>query len=346
MSKLILSLDGGGIRGAASIQFLCNVEAQLQQNHQVSIRDCVDLYAGTSTGAIIALALATTELTVDQINTLYNAKNAREIFTENRGLFEFDGINAPKYEASGKTALLKRHFGTATLANAVKNNCHALAVTFGVEYHRPLIFKTTKPEHHDVLSYLIADASSAAPTYFPSVEVTDPEQDVSRWLVDGGVVANNPTMCAIAESRRLWPDTAFENVRVVSIGTGKRTRKVNGPDTTGWGALQWMRQGHIIDVLSDEQLVAYQALTILPTGRYIRVNAQMKQQPGLPFPPDDAMDDISEANINKLKALGDMWFAQYGQAVVAMLLNAYDGPSLDAIDPSTGTPLARPEPGP
>ena len=338
MSKLILSLDGGGIRGAASIQFLRKVEAQLQRNHQTSLRDCVDLYAGTSTGAVIALALATTQLSVEQINNLYNAQTAKKIFTPNKGWFEFDGINAPKYEGQNKQQVLKHHFAGARLANARKNDSHILVVTFGVEYHRPKIFKTSDETHYQFASYIIADASTAAPTYFPSVAVPNLETGHQQWLIDGGVVANNPAMCAIAESRRLWTKTPLEDVRLISIGTGKRTRKINGPATQEWGALQWMRQGQIVDVLSDEQLVAYQASSIMSDGKYLRINAQMREQPGLPYPPDDAMDDISQTNIDKLKQLGNFWFEEYGQAVVAMLLDTYSGPSLDAIDPHTGKP--------
>jgi len=72
MPKVILSLDGGGIRGAATTQFLTMVEATLQSDHETSIRDCVDFYAGTSTGSIIALALATTDMTMGEINDLYD----------------------------------------------------------------------------------------------------------------------------------------------------------------------------------------------------------------------------------------------------------------------------------
>ena len=101
MSKMILSLDGGGIRGAATTQFLAKVEEKLIKNYGKSIRDYVDFYAGTSTGSIIALALANTDMTMAQINELYNVENAQKIFFENRGFFEIDVVNAPRYEAGG-----------------------------------------------------------------------------------------------------------------------------------------------------------------------------------------------------------------------------------------------------
>jgi hypothetical protein len=335
MSKLILSLDGGGIRGAATTQFLSHVEKQLLNQHQKSLRDCVDFYAGTSTGSIIALALATTDMSMDDINDLYNHVNAKKIFTENKGWFEVDGINAPKYEAKGKTSMLKDKLGSAKLKD-VPNGKHVLAVSYGIEKRRPYVFKSNKTEFKNLFSYQIADASSAAPTYFPTTELPLPPDKDEYWLIDGGVIANNPAMCAFAESCRLWPTT---EKRVLSIGTGSHTRKINGPASQKWGAVQWMLKGQIIDLLSDEKVVAYQMITITPPGNYIRVNAEMRQQPGLPKAPDDAMDDISKTNIKRLKMLGDFWFTQYGDAVVELLNNSYQGPSLDTIDPATGKPF-------
>ncbi|WP_158972683.1 patatin-like phospholipase family protein [Paraglaciecola sp. L3A3] len=335
MSKLILSLDGGGIRGAAISQFLTHVEKQLSTKHQKSLRDCTDFYAGTSTGGIIALALATTDMAMGDINNLYNYSNAKKIFADNKGWFEVDGINAPKYEAKGKTSILKDSLGTAKLGDVAEGK-HILAVAYGVEKRRPYVFKSTKAEYQNLFSYQIADASSAAPTYFPTKELQLPPEKDEHWLIDGGVIANNPTMCAYAEACRLWPTS---EKRVLSIGTGSHTRKINGPDSQKWGAVQWMLKGQLIDLLSDEKVVAYQAITITQPGKYIRVNAEMRTQPGLLQAPDDAMDDISKTNIKHLKMLGDFWFKQYGDAVVELLNNSYEGPSLDRIDPATGTPF-------
>ena len=339
MSKVILSLDGGGIRGAATTQFLTHVEEQLNAEHNKSLRDLVHFYAGTSTGSIIALALATTDMKVADINRLYNAQNAKKIFAENKGLFELDGINAPRYEGQGKSSLLKQKLGGAKLRDVPRNK-HVLAVTYGIERRKPEVIKSTNKAHRKLSSWQVADASSAAPTYFPTQEL-QMNADAASWLVDGGVTANNPTMCAIAEAIRAWPAESVQELRVLSVGTGYRTRKINGPASARWGALEWFTRGHILDVLTDERVVAYQAHTLVAPGNYIRVNAEMKPQPGLPNPPDDAMDDISRGNIIKLRKMGDFWFEQYGDAVVRLLLSAYEGPSLDRIDAATGKPKVR-----
>ncbi len=338
MAKMILSLDGGGIRGAATTQFLSKVEAKLQKEHGKSIRDCVDFYAGTSTGSIIALALATTDMTMQEINELYNYKNAQKIFSENKGIFEIDGINAPKFEAKGKTKVLKKNLKDAKIKD-IPAGKHILAVTYAIEKRRPVVIKSTKDKYLNLLSYKVADASSAAPTYFPTKEVEMGPDKHEYWLIDGGVIANNPTMCAISEARRTWPDESLDRMRVLSVGTGFMSKKINGPKSQKWGALQWMTEGHLMEVLGDEKVVAYQAMTIMDQGSYIRVNARLEKQPGLPYPPDDAMDDVSKTNIIKLKELGDFWFEQYGEATVALLMDSYKGPSLDRIDPATGTPV-------
>ncbi|GMR01335.1 MAG: patatin-like phospholipase family protein [Gammaproteobacteria bacterium] len=336
MNKLILSLDGGGIRGAATSQFLMKVEKTLFKQHKKRIRDCVDFYAGTSTGSIIALALATTKLTIEEINKLYSYSNAKIIFTENEGWFEIDGVNAPKYEASGKTRLLKQKFEKARISD-VPDGKHVLAVTYGIERRKPVIFKSTDDGHKSIFSFQVADASSAAPTYFPTTNLTLPPDNDEYWLIDGGVIANNPTMCAIAEAKHVWDGISIDDIHVLSIGTGYQTRKINGPESKKWGKFQWMTKGNIIDVLSDERVVDYQARTILKDGNYIRINAELRTQEGLPNPPDDAMDDISKNNIKKLKALGDFWFKKCGAATVAFLAGQYDGPSLKHIHPQDGS---------
>ena len=58
--KRILSLDGGGVRGAISVAFLQRIEKILDEHagHEVRLGDWFDLIGGTSTGAIIAGALA------------------------------------------------------------------------------------------------------------------------------------------------------------------------------------------------------------------------------------------------------------------------------------------------
>ena len=339
MSKMILSLDGGGIRGAAAAQFLLRVEETLNGDHDTTIRDCVDLYAGTSTGSLIALGLATTSLAMEDIAKLYDADVAEVIFAENRGFFERDGFNAPKYEGRQKTEEFERILESSTTIGDVPDGKHVVVVTYAVERRCPMVIKSTDIDHRGLLAYQVADASSAAPTYFPTAQLEIPDEPGEvQWLVDGGVVANNPTMCAICEVPGAWPGTGLADTRVLSVGTGSMTRKVNGAESRKWGCLGWFMLGHIFDIITDEKIVAYQAKQVLAPGNYIRVNAELRAQPGFDTPPDDSMDDITRGNIHKLKALGDFWYDAYGAQAVELLLGSYDGVSLDRIDPRSGKP--------
>src|SRR5580693_19783 len=58
--KRLLALDGGGVRGALTVAFLERIETLLKERYGDDIRlgDYFDLVGGTSTGAVIAGALA------------------------------------------------------------------------------------------------------------------------------------------------------------------------------------------------------------------------------------------------------------------------------------------------
>ena len=326
MSKLILSLDGGGIRGAACTQFLTLIDDQLTQRHGHSLRHYVDFYAGTSTGSIITLALATSRLSMSEINKLYSVNNAKQIFAPNKGWFQVDGINAPKYAQQGKTKLLQDKLLSLKIGDVPKGK-HVLAVTYDIENRKPVIIKSTQPDHLNIKSFQVADASSAAPTYFPTrpIEI----KGRTKWLVDGGVTANNPSMCALSEVRKEW-NTPMDDIRLLSIGTGYATRKINGSDSQNWGAIEWFTKGQILDVLTDERVVSYQTQAMLQDGHYIRINSELRSQPGLPFSPDDSLDDISKENIKRLRDLGRFWFEKYSEETIDLIVNTYTGQSFDS----------------
>ncbi|SHO55722.1 patatin-like phospholipase family protein [Vibrio quintilis] len=332
MSKTILSVDGGGIRGAAVTQFLSRLEKQLQDKHGISLRDCVDFYAGTSTGSVITLALATSEMDITELNKLYTADNVKPIFSDNSRVSQVPGLYAPKYSGDSKTLAMQASFGDIKLS-AVPDGKHVLAVAFDVTNRRPRMICSTREADRELLASAVADASGAAPTLYPSVELGE------DWMIDGCVIADNPTMYAIAEARKEWRGTALDDFKVISIGTGCCTRKITGIESRKWGAAEWFTQGNFLDIVTNGMAVSYQAMNILKPGSYIRVNAEMRQQPGLPNPPDDAMDDCSAGNISKLKKMGDWWFELYGESVIQLLRDEYAGPSLDRVDSLTGKPI-------
>jgi len=75
------------------------------------------------------------------------------------------------------------------------------------------VFATSDPTCKDFTLVDIGIATSAAPTYFPSYVFGG-----WRW-VDGGVVANNPSMYAHAEAS-MYVDNPKEDILHISLSTG------------------------------------------------------------------------------------------------------------------------------
>jgi patatin-like phospholipase/acyl hydrolase len=140
-----------------------------------------------------------------------------------------------------------------------------------------------------------AKASASAPTYFPA-HVTSVLGAMSA-MIDGGVVANNPVACAIAEAIRIGRDagakTRLDEMVVGSFGTGESARPIAASEAREWGALEWAVP--IISVLMDgaADSADYIARQLLGHERYVRLDTRLDT--GF-----DDLDDASETNVEAL----------------------------------------------
>jgi patatin-like phospholipase/acyl hydrolase len=222
----ILSIDGGGIRGLIPAVILDRIERRTGK----PVAECFDLIAGTSTGGILAVAL--TRAGADgrprwkaaELIELYEAQGPR-IF--DRSLFKvLSSVFATedeKYPRENLEAALEHYLGDARLRDALTD---LLVAAYETEQRFPFFFKRRRAREDPAYDFAVRDvayATSAAPTYFEplKLETTDPVDYFS--LVDGGVYASNPAMCAYAEARRHHPD---RTALVVSLGTGELTRSL------------------------------------------------------------------------------------------------------------------------
>ncbi|XP_063164384.1 85/88 kDa calcium-independent phospholipase A2 isoform X2 [Candoia aspera] len=218
----LLSLDGGGVRGIALIQFLIAIEKAAGR----PIRELFDWVAGTSTGGILALSIVH-EKPMDYMRCVY-FRMKDEVFRGSR-----------PYESEPLENFLKKEFGehtkmtdikspkvmlTATLCDRQPAELHLFRNYSPPEGRNKSRFRTiglfqpmTKPE--DQLVWQAARSSGAAPTYF---------RPIGRFL-DGGLLANNPTLDAITEineyNKSLIQKDQGDKVKklgvVVSLGTGR-----------------------------------------------------------------------------------------------------------------------------
>ncbi|MBL8095998.1 MAG: patatin-like phospholipase family protein [Anaerolineales bacterium] len=276
----ILSLDGGGIRGVLSAVLL----ARLAQA-EPKLLGAVDLYAGTSTGAVLALGLAA-GLPAQQLVALYR-EHGRDVFADTAidNIRDVGNLIGAQYSATNFKRLLIQTFGDKRLRDLP---VRVLVASFDLDNdaYDPSAFRTWKPkffhnfpgEDSDGAERIVDVAlrTTAAPTYFP----------VYQGFVDGGVVANNPAMCAIAQALstatlRARPGgnagatrrVRLEDIALLSIGTGRAPQYLT-EQSADWGLSQWARP--VIDIMINGgvDVVNYQAAHLLG-DRYLRLNPSL-----------------------------------------------------------------------
>jgi patatin-like phospholipase/acyl hydrolase len=205
----VLSLDGGGAKGIYTLGVLREVEAIANK----PLYMVFDLVFGTSTGSIIASLIALGH-TVDEIEALYFASVPKVMaHRSSRGRSQ-----ALRKEAA--SIFRDRDF------TAFKIPIGIVCTNNGLE--RPMIFKLSVDQAHGRTSTFkpgfgctIADAvvaSCAAYPFFEMVTVTTENQG-EQILIDGGYVANNPTLFALADARYALKKDA-RNIAVLSVGVG------------------------------------------------------------------------------------------------------------------------------
>ncbi len=290
----VLSIDGGGIRGIIPALVL----AELEECTRRPVAELFALVAGTSTGGLLALALTRPgqdgrpAFAARELVDLYVEEGPR-IFERSiwQRIRSADALLDEKYPASGLDAALERYLGETRLADALTD---VLVPAYEIERRFPFFFKSARARvepDYDFPMRLVARATASAPTYFEPLKLEAGGQAEYFTLIDGGVFAANPAMCALAEVRRSDP---AGDCLVVSLGTGELTRRLPYDDAKEWGRLEWVRP--LIDVMFDgvSDTVDYQLRQLLPEGRYFRFQTRLGEA-------DDDLDDASPENMRLLR---------------------------------------------
>jgi uncharacterized protein len=301
----VLSLDGGGIRGLMSARILAELEALTGQ----PICRLFDFVAGTSTGGILALALTVPDgsgaprYRAADLGRIY-LEHGREIFSRSlwHRVSALDNLLDERYPSKGIEGVLQTYFGDARLKDTL---LPVLITAYEIERRAPFLFRTryarTPPRAGEVFDFplwQVARATSAAPTYFEPCKIAGAGKDYYA-LVDGGVYANNPAMCAFAEMRAQHPQA---DVLLVSIGTGELCRRIPFEEAKDWGIKGWMRP--VLDVVFDgvSDTVDFQLRALLPRS-YYRFQTRLDEG-------SDDMDDASRTNLRVLGLLADRLVAE------------------------------------
>ena len=276
--RVILALDGGGMRGILTIQLL----KKLEEVSGIPCYDFADMIAGTSTGGIIA-GLIVRGYNATEIEDLYDDL-IKEVFHKRPVGNRF--LNPPQFSKKRYRELLKDIIGEKL---SLEDACQIKDLDFMItsrdmsaaEETFFTAFKQADGNYYgtykDVLLRAVMESTMSAPTYFYPLE----------RFVDGGVTThNNPSLAAFIEAisystpraedgKRKQSQYKLPNVTVYSFGTGatqrfiKPTRTLNpkGNDIKFW--LDWLINETGEDA-SNVQENTFRSLMINNSVRYKR----------------------------------------------------------------------------
>jgi predicted acylesterase/phospholipase RssA len=315
-TRLVLSMDGGGVTCAAAVAFLAQLETALRARFGAAARltDVFDLFAGTSAGALALGAV------------VFGGRSAREVQDEFFapallgelmpppgwvGRLLGPAQTRPLFDGAGKRAVLERWVGADTRFSSAP--ARLLVPWFDATAGEPRLSRSwaARDPLAEAPAAAVLGASSAAPGYFPAVEVDCGGEMGVRQGIDGAVFANNPASLAYAEALQLFGEAA--DLRVLTLGAGEAPlSRALLPDDAG--GLQWASSGHLLRLTrrANEQLVDTHLRLLVPVlgHRYLRVQGPIA---------DGSLTNISPANIADLKARGEAWWRE-GRVDVERLL--------------------------
>lgn len=311
MSTTILSIDGGGMKGIVSALVLIELEDIIKKYtgaNTVYLVDYFDLIAGTSTGSILAALLLCPN---DCNRPKYTASDALNLYlTKGKTMFQTNplhklrtlgGLIGPKYKNKALVAELNSYFGSVKTADLLKP---CLLTSYNMTTRDSLFFNSLSSLKSEDRNFNLADAvlaSTAAPTFFPPSCIKSCNS-CEDCLVDGGVFANNPSLCALIEALKLERTKNITDTMVLSIGNVYSAKSYDYNNVKHWGAINWAFP--LLDVLMDasEQTVDYQLNKLYSTlgvsNQYLRVVANVKEK--VP-----SMDDTSKEAIDRLLEIGN-----------------------------------------
>lgn len=277
----VLALDGGGMRGLYTAELLDTLARRFDKRFigdvHPDIGAAFDLICGTSTGSILACALAS-GVPMARVKALYT-KNGAEIFprpmprVDAKGTFLDFGVSplvkwfwTHRKRAAGNPKrlhdLLLDTLGSETLGEVFIRRRIALCVpAIDALRHHPVVLKTGhNPGKHRDDNYRLVDiclASSSAPIYMPIHCMKDPNDTESlRYFIDGGLWANSPVLIALVEA--LQVTQGKRSIEIISAGTC--STPTGNPDTVlepDWGILNWKAGIGIVEVSMSAQAAGH-----------------------------------------------------------------------------------------
>ena len=222
-----------------------------------------DAFAGTSTGGTASTTSITKNLTLSkrssgnaEVNankstrSLYSADDIVDLYiNECKNIFKprslLGYLCVSKYKTDSAYATFDKYFSNTKLSQ-IRSDCDLLITYYNLTNNHPALFRSHKAKNpifsrnEDFYLKDIIASTTAAPTYFKEFKLYSahskghPEIHSNNFIsaIDGGVAANDPSICALAEATSLYRNAdAFLSV---SMGTGNCVSEVNPRGLISW----------------------------------------------------------------------------------------------------------------
>jgi len=266
----MLCLDGGGIKGLVLVEVLKALERAAGRR----IYELFDVVCGTSTGGLLTTLVAGKRVPLDDTPAIYERiratmAGAQDMFSEIHRV-----TSGTVFDDAMTNTLLQGVVGDERrdelpyrpkifLVAAACNSTPAQPSLFrNYELTRAAASASEFLGTSHCEAWRAVRATTSAPTWYKPAEVG------RQRFVDGGILANNPTLIALTEAAALWPKATVSCV--VSVGTGMPSSRPHTATT----ALDWA--SYIINDISLSSHVTHAvASSLLGEGQYFRLDPPM-----------------------------------------------------------------------
>jgi uncharacterized protein len=206
--RVILSIDGGGIRGVVPLRILTYIQEEVSKmEHETDISSWVDVFSASSTGSIIAGALmlrnekGRCKFSPSEMLDLYRLRGP-QIFSKNIGI-------DPSHSKYPLSFVLDHFFGGINLEHLHKQ---FLFVSYDLNSDSQYLFTDTADRFRSLPLSKIMIACSAFPGIYPPLSLGN------LLLADGIVAAKNPSELAYNYTKMFYEN---DPIILISLGTGQ-----------------------------------------------------------------------------------------------------------------------------